>query len=129
MEDEWYPKPGDLDSTRTGTFVVDPSKNATPAIDISSAAECHRMTIVTGVPASINMDNARTDIMSVFASKDHELISRVEYKMRGTVVVVCKDWTSCKHLTNTYQKAKFQGHELSVSMFSEVQPLTDPSPQ
>ena len=125
VEDEWFPNPGDVENTRAGTFAVDPAKINNLVIDVSSVAECHKMSIITGVPTSVTVDNASNEIMSVFLSKDHRLICRIEFKVKGTVIVVCKDWNSCKHITNTYQKSKFQGHELNFSMFSEKEPSTE----
>ena len=122
IEDEWFPKPGDVETGRPAAFTNVPSKHDTPAIDVSTVAECHKMSIVTGIPPCVNRDNASIEIMAIFASKDHELVTRIDFKSTGTVVIVCKDWAACKHISDTYQKSKVKGHEVVFSMFTEVDP-------
>ena len=46
IEKEWYPQPGEIETSRQQSSINDPSKLATPVIDTSSVAECHSMAIV-----------------------------------------------------------------------------------
>jgi hypothetical protein len=91
-EKEWYPKPGDIESSQTKGVARDPNKHDTPAIDTSRQAECHKTVIVTGVCETINQTNASMEFMTHFASKDHVHLVKVDYKSKGTIVITCNNW-------------------------------------
>ena len=53
IEKEWFPNPGEVTSLAGPNNNGDPSKLASPAIDTSILAQCHKTTIVTGIPDTI----------------------------------------------------------------------------
>ena len=122
-EKEWFPKPGEIESSKTKGVANDPNKLDTPAIDTSSLAECHKTIIVTGLPDSINHANASTELFQTyFESKDHSNLVKIDYKSKGTVVILCNSWNSCNILAKTYGGVKFQNKDLTFHMFSETDP-------
>ena len=121
-EKEWYPKPGDIESSQTKGVARDPNKHDTPAIDTSRQAECHKTVIVTGVCETINQTNASMEFMTYFASKDHVHLVKVDYKSKGTVVITCNNWNGCKYIADTYEKTKFLGKDIIFTLFSDTDP-------
>ena len=125
IEKEWFPKPGEVTSLAGSNNSGDPSKLASPAIDTSILAQCHKTAIVTGIPDSINSTNVHSELLKHFAESDHVHIRDLEFKAKGTSLVVCKDWTSCKNITEKYNKTKFLDTELTFTLFSEKNPSAD----
>ena len=122
-EKEWFPKPGEIENSKTKGVANDPNKLDTPAIDTSSLADCHKTIIVTGLPDSINHTNASTELyQTYFESKDHTHLIKIDYKSKGTVVILCKNWNACSILAKTYESIKFQNNTLTFHMFSETDP-------
>ena len=121
IEREFYPKPSDIVSVQNRATARDPNKLDSPVIDTSSVAECHRTIIVTGVCESIDQTNVVSHFMTYF--KDNQShIERVTLKSKGTVVVTCPCWTSCKMITDTYEKVKLFNKDLVFTLFSETDP-------
>ena len=123
IEKEWFPKPGEGSATQS-VSINDPSKLVTPVIDTSALAACHRTTIVTGLPDVINQGNVSTEVGKIMEESDAELIEEIEFKSKGTSLVVCKDWESCRALSEKYNKSKLLGSEIGFTMFSENNPST-----
>ena len=122
-EKEWFPKPGEIENSKTKGVANDPNKLDTPAIDTSSLADCHKTIIVTGLPDSINHTNASTELyQTYFESKDHTHLIKIDYKSKGTVVILCKNWNACNILAKAYEGIKFQNNILTFHMFSETDP-------
>ena len=119
---EWYPEPSDLQAVLSTSSEKDPNKHDTPIIDISVTAECNKTVIVTGVKDVVNGDNAKTEILNVVSTTDHSLIEDVRYKTNGVVLIICKDWSSCSHIVNTYNKKNLLGRQIFLTMFSETDP-------
>ena len=122
IEKEFYPKPGDVVIAQNRATARDPNKHDSPTIDTSCLAECHKTIIVTGVSDTITRENAGQEFMTYFASKDHVHLVKVEYKSRGTVVILCRDWAGCKIISDSYQKVQLLGKDIVFTMFSEVDP-------
>ena len=118
---EFHPKPEDS-IILTRAEVRDPSKLDTPVLDMSSNSACNRSVIVSGVPDSVTNINAELEIKKLFESKDNDIIEEVNYKGKGTVIIVCKDWVGCKLLFDTYNKIKMLDKELIFTLFAEVDP-------
>ena len=79
-EKTWFPKPGDVEHLKAKSLVNDPDKHETPHIDTSKTAECNRTLIVTKVCETIDRNNAGTEFMTYFDSKDHVSLVKVDFK-------------------------------------------------
>ena len=121
IEKEFYPKPGDIVSVQNRATARDPNKLDSPAIDTSSVAECHKTIIVTGVCETVTQSNVVGHFMTFFKD-NHSHVSSVVLKSKGTVVVTCPCWSSCKVLADTYKETKFLGKDLVFTLFSETDP-------
>ena len=118
---EFHPKPEDS-VVLTRAEARDPSKLDTPVIDMSSNSACNRSVIVSGPSDSITNINAEIEFRELFDSKDSDLVEEVNFKSRGTVIIVCKDWAGCKHLFEAYNKKNMFDKELTFTMFAENDP-------
>ena len=118
----WYPKPGDVEHLKAKSLVNDPDKHETPLIDTSKAAECNKTLIVTKLSETIDRNNASTELMTYFDSKDHDSLVKVDFISKGTVVIHCRTWKECKYLADTYKDKKLFGKELTFTLFSETDP-------
>ena len=118
---EFHPKPEDS-IILSRAEVRDPSKLDTPVIDMSSNSACNRSVIVTGVSETVNNINVEIEFRKLFDSKCNDFIEEVNLKNKGTVIIVCKEWVGCKHLSDTYQKTKMFDKELTFTMFAECDP-------
>ena len=118
---EWFPKPGEVSSTQNNS-TNDPSKMVTPALDTSVLSTCHRTTIITGLPDVINQGNASAEILKIMEESDRDLIEEVEFKSNGTSIAVCKNWESCKTISEKYNKSKLLGSDIGFTMFTESNP-------
>ena len=85
-------------------------------------AECNRTLIVTGVCDTINSNNAKQGFMTFLKSRDHEHLKEVEFKTKGTILVICNDWAGCKHIADTYKKSKFLDRDIFFTMFTDTDP-------
>ena len=121
-ETAWHPQPSDLEASLSASSNKDPSKHDTPALDLSRMAECNKTIIITGVCDSINNTNAKQEFMTYLKSRDHEHLEEVQFKTKGTILVICKDWSGCKHIADTYKKTKFLDKDIFFTMFSETDP-------
>ena len=119
---EWFPKPEDLTASLQNTKTKDPNKHDTPKIDTSSAAQCSKSVIISGVPESVKQESAVSDFNNYFKNEDHTRITEIQYKSKGVIVIVCKDWVSAKHIADSYKKTKFGDKEIYFTMFSETDP-------
>ena len=119
---EWFPKPSDLAASLQNTKTKDPNKHDTPKIDTTSAAQCSRAVIISGVPESVRMESAISDFKNYFKNEDHARIAEIQYKSKGVTVLVCTDWDSAKYIANTYKKSKFAEKEIYFTLFSETDP-------
>ena len=121
-EKEWYPKPGEIPPPQTKGLRNDPNKHETPAIDISKHSESNKVVIVTGVHDTINGKNVKTEFLNFFEENDREKILDIRYKAKGTVVLTCKDWASCKLIADSYEKKSFHDEKITFHLFSEDEP-------
>ena len=60
--------------------------------------------------------------MKVFSEEDKPLVVQIDFKSKGTAVLMCKDWNSCQHISTKYEKSKLLGKEISFIMFSDNNP-------
>ena len=118
---EFHPQPEDS-LILSRAEARDPSKLDTPILDMSSSSACNRSIIVSGVPDTINSLNAEIEFRKYVNSEDEPLIETVEFKSKGTVIIVCKNWESCKHISDNYQNTKMSEKDLTFTMFSETDP-------
>ena len=123
IEKEFHPKPEDS-NILSRPEARDPNKKDTPTIDISKQARCNRSIIVSRVPETIDDSNATKDIIGHLDNRDHHHLMEVQFKSKGTVVLVCKDWASCKLIFDKYAKTRIQDKEVLFTMFSENEPST-----
>ena len=118
---EFHPQPEDsLIFSRAEAR--DPSKLDTPILDMSSSSACNRSVIVTGVPDTITSVNAEIEFRKYVDSKDEPSIEVVDFKNKGTVIIVCKDWAGSKHISDTYRETKMSDNYLTFTLFSETDP-------
>ena len=122
VEKEWFPKPGEIPPPQTNGLKNDPNKHETPVIDISKHSDSNKVAIVTGIHDTINDKNAKTEFLNFIAENDRENILDIKYKSRGTVLMICKDWTSCKYIAETYEKKSFHNEKILFHLFSEDEP-------
>ena len=118
---EFHPQPEDS-LTLSRTEARDPSKLDTPIIDMSCNSACNRSVIVTGIPDIINNINAELEFRKYIDSKDENLIETVDFKSKGTLIIACRDWAACKHISDTYQDIKMSEKKLTFTLFSENDP-------
>ena len=122
---EWFPQPSDLTDSLKTTATKDPNKHDTPKIDTSSAAQCSRSVIVSGVPEAVKLENVNCEFKKYFKEEDHHIITDIQYKTKGGSVIICKDWASCKYVVDKYKKSKFNEKEIYFTLFSETDPSLD----
>ena len=117
---EYHPQPEDSLLSRAESR--DPSKLDTPILDMSSNSACNRSIIVSGVPENITATNAELEFQKLLDNKYHTNLEEIIFKNKGTVVIVCKDWTGCKQISNVYKQTKMFDKELALPLFSETNP-------
>ena len=122
-EKEWFPKPGEIHPPQTKGLRNDPNKHETPVIDISKHSYSNKVVIVTGVHDTIDGKNAKTEFLNYFDENDREMIIDVRYRAKGTVLLVCKDWESCKHIAVSYEKKSFHDEKIMFHLFTEDEPM------
>ena len=92
-------------------------------IDISKHSDSNKVVIVTGVHDTIDGKNAKTEFLNYFDENDREMIIDVRYRAKGTVLLVCKDWESCKHIAGSYEKKSFHDEKIMFHLFMEDEPM------
>ena len=118
---EYHPRPEDaVQLSRVESR--DPTKHDTPIIDMSCSATCNRSVIVTGCSEKVTPNNVKAELLSHISDTDHLHIEEIEWKSKGTVCIICKDWKSCKYILDTYNKSKMSNKELFFTMFAENDP-------
>ena len=117
---EYHPQPEDSLLSRAESR--DPSKLDTPILDMSTNSACNRSIIVSGVPDNITATNAELEFRKLLDNKYHTHLEEIIFKIKGTVVIVCKDWTGCKQISDVYQQTKMFDKELALHLFSETDP-------
>ena len=118
---EFHPQPEDqLLSSRAESR--DPSKLDTPIIDMSTSSACNRSIIVSGVPDNITNINAELEFRKYFDTKDHNYLEDIHFKSKGTTVIVCKDWASCKLISDSYKEKKMFDKDLTFHLFADTDP-------
>ena len=77
---------------------------------------------IKGFSDQITEDTLKRKLLNYF-NEDHKLlITEIKKtKRKDLVVIACDTWNSAKIIAATY-KDKFDGHEVSFSLFSKVDP-------
>ena len=119
VEKEFHPEPSDLQSSLSTSSNKDPSKHDTPIVDKISAS---KTIIVTGVPNQVTRDSVLTDFNSYFKETDQGNITDIQYKTKGTVLIICKDWAACKQIASTYEKVKLMDKEIFFILYNDSDP-------
>ena len=96
----WTPSPIDLTSSLVSSLSRDPNKHDTPVLDSSSGAKSNRTIIVSGVCETVTASNLEVVLSSYFKKADYELIEEMCTKVKGTVLITCKEWSGCKHIAD-----------------------------
>ena len=122
IEKEWYPKPGEIPPPQTKGLRNDPNKLETPVIDVSKHSDSNKIVIVTGVHDTITDKNAKTEFLSYIAEDDRDNLLDIRYKSKGTLILTCRDWASCKYIADKYEKKAFKEEKVVFHLFSEDAP-------
>ena len=117
-EKEWSPHPSDF-QLALSTSSHDPNKHDTPALNISKHSQSHRTIIITGVSDTINSLNTHQEFMKLFSGDDSSLVEEIKFKSKGTVLLLCKDWSACHHIASTYKAKKILDKTIFFHLFSE----------
>ena len=122
-EKEWFPQPCDLEASLASNSGKDPNKLDTPTLDTSKHSDCNKVVIATGVCDSINQNNAKNEFMSkLIAQKDHELLTEINFKSKGVVILTCVNWAGCKTIVDNYNTKEMLGKKVFLHIYSETEP-------
>jgi hypothetical protein len=121
IEKEFHPEPEDS-NILSHPESRDPSKHDTPLLYTSRQATCNRSIIVTKVCETITHLTAKHEFLTYFESNDHVHLMEIDYKSKGTVVIVCRDWAGCKTIADKYAKTKMLDKEITFTLFTETEP-------
>ena len=119
VEKEFYPQPSDLQSSLSSSSTKDPNKHDTPMVDRISAS---KTIIVTGVPNEVTRDTVLTDFTNYFKDLDQANITDIQFKSKGTALIICKDWTACKQIASTYETVKMMDKEIFFILYNDSDP-------
>ena len=122
IHSEWFPNPSDLTSSLSSVTNRDANKHDTPEIDLSDDAECNRILIVNNVCESVTASTVKDAFGSYFSKNDFEVIEDINFKAKGTVLIICKEWAGCKLLANNYSQTKLLGKDLRFILYSDIDP-------
>ena len=122
IHSDWIPSPNDLSSSLSSSLSRDPGKHDTPVIDSSVEAKSNRTIILSGVCETVTTLNLETVFSAYFKKADYELIDEMKTKVKGTVLITCKDWSGCKHIADSYRETKLLEKEIKFTLFNETGP-------
>ena len=120
IEKEYYPKPGDAETVQSRATTRDPNKQDSPVVD--AKGECNKTLIVTGLCDTINRTNVGEEFKIYLDTKDHDLLVKVDYKSKGTAIIICREWAGCKSIAVNYEKRKMLNKDIVFTLFSEADP-------
>ena len=77
---------------------------------------------MNGVCETVNNENLEAVFSAYFKKADYELIEEMTTKVKGTVLITCKEWSGCKQIANSYREAKLLDKEIRFNLFNENNP-------
>ena len=50
-------------------------------------------------------------------NEDKLLVEEIKYKTKGTILIICKDWTACKKISTTYKSQRILDRTVYYHLF------------